>query len=223
MPPARRRRQTEARPVSVDLSLASDEELARRAHAGSADAFECLVRRYEDRVFRLAAGFTQNVADAQEIAQDTFVSAFQSIAQFRDGSSFSAWLITIARRKCIDHYRRRSPDSESLDPETPDPTDAASALERREVGEDLWRLAKRILSQNEFHVLWLKYVEGMDFAEIARVLRKSQTHAKVLAFRARRSLGKRLFPGWNVRSKPDPMAASSTKPAKFIARSFNQA
>jgi RNA polymerase sigma-70 factor (ECF subfamily) len=190
--------------VISPLTTAADDELARETQTGSVEAFEELVRRYEGRIFRLAAGFTQNEADAREITQDTFVGAFHAINQFRTGKSFAAWLFTIARNQCIDHHRARPPATESLDPEIPGEGNPAEAMDQRETGENLWHLARRILSDDEFQVLWLKYMEGMDFAAIGQVLHKTRTYTKVLAFRARRLLGQRL-------SRADTSAQAAAK------------
>jgi RNA polymerase sigma-70 factor, ECF subfamily len=90
----------------------SDEELARRARAGDAAAFDALVRRYQDRVYRLSRRLTGNRADAEDALQDTFLRVFRRLSTFRGESSFSTWLYRIATNTalmlCRSRARRRS-------------------------------------------------------------------------------------------------------------------
>jgi len=130
--------------------------------------------------------------DAGEITQDTFVKAFQAIGQFDGKHAFAAWLFTIARRKCIDHYRATPPVSNDPMPELADTNDPAELLAVREERQDLWRLARRLLPELQFQALWFKYAEDMDVSQVARVLGKTRTHVKVLLFRARRTLADKI-------------------------------
>ena len=115
--------------MASDLPRLSDEELARETQAGSGSlaAFEDLVYRYQQRIYAFVTHCCRNSADAQEVTQDTFVRAFQAIAQFDPRRGFAPWLFTIARRKCIDHHRAAPPAMaagpmpELLDPVDPWP------------------------------------------------------------------------------------------------------
>jgi RNA polymerase sigma-70 factor, ECF subfamily len=178
----------------ANLESLSDEELARLSQAGSSGAFEQLVFRYERRVYAFVAQTCRHQTNAREITQDTFVKAFQALAQFDQRHSFAGWLFTIARHKCIDHYRAAPPLAEEPVPEMPDHDDPAELLARREDGQDLWKLARQCLPEIQFQALWLKYAEDMNLAEVAHALRKTQTHVKVLLFRARQTLFQKLEP-----------------------------
>jgi RNA polymerase sigma-70 factor (ECF subfamily) len=181
--------QDNARTESV---LASDEELARRSQAGALPAFEQLVSRYEGRIYRFVAHSCRSRADAREVTQDTFVRAFQAISQFDPSRPFASWLFSIARRKCIDHFRAATRSTEEREPEAPDPNDPAEALARREERQNLWQLARKCLPEAQFQALRLRYAEEMSVEEIAQVLGKTRTHIKVLLFRARQALGGEL-------------------------------
>jgi RNA polymerase sigma-70 factor, ECF subfamily len=172
-----------------EIQLVSDEELARQTRAGSVGAFEELVSRYEQRIFRFALNSCHNEADARELTQDTFVRAYRGINQFSD-QRFAAWLFAIARHRCIDHHRAAPPASEPVPPELSDSDNPAETVARREDHRSLWQLARRVLPEIQFQALWLRYAEDLSVAEIARALRKTQTHVKVLLFRARHSLGR---------------------------------
>jgi len=169
-----------------------DEELARQTRAGSLESFEELVFRYEGRIYRFVRNFCRSETDAREITQDTFVRAFQAIAQFDPRQSFAGWLFAIARHKCIDHFRAAKPISDAAPPELHDENDPAVQLVRREDSENIWRIARRHLSEVQFQALWLKYVDELEVADIARALGKTRTHIKVLLFRSRQILATKL-------------------------------
>ncbi len=190
--------------MSAESQPISDEELARQCQAGSLLAFEELVYRYEHRVFRFIANSCRSNADARELTQDTFVRAFQGLAQFDSRKDFAPWLFTIARRKCVDLYRARRPIADEPVPELSDPDDPAELLARQEDRQNLWQLARRRLPQPQFQALWLKYAEAMSVAEVAQILRKTRTHVKVLLFRARQTLGRELRVGQASRLPGSP-------------------
>ncbi|MGA2174142.1 MAG: sigma-70 family RNA polymerase sigma factor [Verrucomicrobiota bacterium] len=172
----------------MDLKSAADEELARQSQAGSLEAFEELVSRYERRIYAFTAQWRCNPSEAREVTQDAFVRAFQAIAQFDTRRPFAPWLFAIARRRCVDLHRHFRPVSEDPLPDLPDLDDPAEVLARREEGENVWRLARRHLGDGQYQAIWLRYAEDMNVAEIAQALGKTQTHVKVLLFRARQKL-----------------------------------
>jgi RNA polymerase sigma-70 factor, ECF subfamily len=192
--------------------MLSDEELARQTQAGSLTAFEALVSRYEHRVYAFVAQLCRNATDATDITQDTFVKAFQAISQFNPRHTFAAWLFTIARHKAIDHHRAAPPTADEPAPELPDHNDPAELMATQEERLNLWRVARRALSETQFQALWLKYAEDLSVAQIARVLHKTQTHVKVLLFRARLRLGRELEHA-QVHSLNSRPLTTSTHPA----------
>jgi RNA polymerase sigma-70 factor, ECF subfamily len=178
--------------MALDFQSQSDENLARQSQGGDLAAFEELVRRYENRIYSFIYQSCSHDADAREATQDTFVRAFEAIAQFDPRHPFVSWLFTIARRKGIDCFRARIPSDGQPAPEELDPADPAELLARREDARDLWHRARAKLPDSQFQALWLRYAEDMDIAQIAGVLGKTQTHVKVLLFRARQTLADRL-------------------------------
>ncbi len=194
--------------MAAELQSLSDEELARQSQGGSLAAFEQLVYRYEGRVHAFADRLCGNATDAREITQDTFVKAFQNIGQFDSRRVFAAWLFTIARHLCIDRHRAAPCFSEAPVPDPADDADPSELTARREESQNLWRLARQRLSENQFQALWLHYAEDMEAAQIARVLGKTRVHVKVILFRARRILARALNPG-----RPQASRAGSVTPA----------
>jgi RNA polymerase sigma-70 factor, ECF subfamily len=189
--------------VTLDLQSMSDEALARQSQGGDFAAFEELVRRYENRIYSFVFQSCGHEADAREVTQDTFVRAFAAIAQFDPSRPFASWLFAIARRKGIDCFRARIPGDGQSAPEESDPDDPSELLARREEAQALWRRARASLPDGQFQALWLRYAEDMNIAQIGRVLGKTQTHVKVLLFRARHKLAAQ----WETAPAPLVMGA----------------
>jgi RNA polymerase sigma-70 factor (ECF subfamily) len=170
-----------------------DAELARRAAAGSVESFAELARRYQTRIVhyvRQVLGASGN-GDADDVAQEAFVRAWQSIGRFDTRWAFSTWLFTIARRTCLNHLRgarrRRVRETVSV-PDcdgTEDPCVTALAVER---AVKLWDVAADRLSERQFTVLWLRYAESKPLPEIAAVVETTEANVKVMLFRARQRL-----------------------------------
>ena len=180
--------------MAQEIPFVSDEELARQTQAGSLDAFEQLVYRYEGRVHAFVTQFCRHATDARELTQDSFVKAFQKMDQFDSRRSFAAWLFTIARRKCIDRHRAAPPIADDSLPDPRHDTDPSELIARHEDRQNLWGLARERLSENQFQAVWLHYAEDMDVAQIAQVLGKTKVHIKVILFRARQILARELNP-----------------------------
>ena len=98
------------------VAAVADEELAARAAAGDASAFETLVGRHEARVYRLAYRLTDSDADARDVLQDAFLAAYRGLASFRGAARFSTWLYRITTNAALMHRRaRRRRPTESLE------------------------------------------------------------------------------------------------------------
>ncbi len=91
-----------------------DGELVSRARSGDLDAFENLVKRHSERIYRMLVSLLGDADQAMDAMQDTFLKAFQSLGQFEGRSKFSTWLMTIANNTGMQTLRQRRP-SESLD------------------------------------------------------------------------------------------------------------
>ena len=172
------------------LRALSAEELARRSQQGCQASFAELVDRFGKRLFWFLRHRTGNAHDAEDLVQDTFVKAYQNIHRYQDSRKFSTWLFTIAVRLANSHFRKSRSfrmvgriESGDLEP--------GQMLAEQEAQKCLWALARN-LSRNQYQVLWLKYGQDMSIKEIAQVLRKSQVNVKVLLYRARVNLAKRL-------------------------------
>jgi len=172
------------------LRALSAEELARRSQRGCRESFAELVERYGIRLFKFLRYKTNNLQDAEDLVQESFVRAYENIHRYRSSWKFSTWLFTIAARLAYSHFRRsRSFQTVGqIESSGPEP---GQMVEEQETQQNLWTMAKD-LSSNQYQALWLKYAQDMSIKEIARVMRKSQVNVKVLLYRARINLAKRL-------------------------------
>src|SRR5687767_4882204 len=82
-------------------------DLLRAAQGGDGRAFAEIVRRYQRAVYRVAYGLTRNASDADDLAQETFVRAYQALGRFRVGEPLYPWLARIATNQAFSLYRKR--------------------------------------------------------------------------------------------------------------------
>jgi RNA polymerase sigma-70 factor (ECF subfamily) len=107
------------RHIHVSIPVDPDAETVARVQAGDLDAFEELMIRHNQRVYRTLVGILGNADEARDAMQDTFLKVFQHLAGFEGRSKFSTWLVSIATNTAIQRLRERRP-TESLDESTPD-------------------------------------------------------------------------------------------------------
>ena len=168
----------------------TDTDLVLTALADGDDAMSArdeIIHRYHQKVYGFLHQLTGRKEDAEDLTQDTFLLALRKLKTFKTGRELLPWLFTIARRTAISQWRKSKPTSPLLDTDHPSiesnkPHDAVA----------LWEIAKEKLKPDEFTALWMHYQEDLPIKEVARVLRKTTTHAKVIVYRARKHLGKEL-------------------------------
>ena len=164
----------------------SDElQLIDAAKGGSVDAFTELVRGYRDGLFRFLLTRCTNRADAEDALQDTLINAYRYLGSYNPQWRFSTWLYRIAIRNA--GKLRTDKLAELGDPADHDADPLAHCLAASE-RENLWRSAKRVLSDEVFAAMWLRYVEDMSVRDIANVLERSTSWTKVNLLRGRRAL-----------------------------------
>lgn len=176
-----------------------------QALAGSQSAFEQIVRRYQRPIISLIARMTGDWALAEDLAQETFVKAFRSLAAFDTTRRLSSWLFRIAHNTAIDAMRRNRPAQAALDPGTPALLDAApepamppepDPIEQRELGHAL-EAAMAELRPDQRAAIVLRYENGLSFDEIGTVLGVPEVTARSHVHRARKELARRLTAsGW---------------------------
>ena len=92
-----------------------DIEVIAQVLKGDQQAYALLVDRYRNFVFTISLRYIKNREDAEEVAQDVFIKAFRSLADFRGQSKFSTWLYTVTTTSCLSFLRKKKVDVQSLD------------------------------------------------------------------------------------------------------------
>jgi len=160
-----------------------------RAREGCRESFRVLVTRHQRGVLSFVSRSIRNRDDAEDVAQEVFLQAWQGIDRHDPRWRFSTWLYTIAARRVASRLRRvelvSQPDGAGELEAGVDPADAAT---KSDEARALWRLADEVLTPDQRHALWLHYAEDLGAGEIARVLGKSPVAVRLLLFRARRAL-----------------------------------
>jgi RNA polymerase sigma factor (sigma-70 family) len=172
----------------------NEKELITRARAGSREAFDKLVRIYEDKMFSLAYRMTHDREAALDLTQETFFTAFKEIRRFRGEASFSTWIYRIASNKAINYMRRKSLLS-FLSLEKTAPTEASYEMADNTQTQELGRAmteAIAALPPKQKLVFNLRFYEELPFAEIADVTGKSVSTVKTSYQKAVEKLRKRL-------------------------------
>jgi len=176
--------------MTSELNNFSDEDLACRALAGSAACYEVLVRRYQVPLMRFLQKRFPSRRDGEDILQETFLRAWQSLHRYDRAYAFRTWLYTIAFRLAVSRGRKQQPDDQPLlthDLRSQEPP-AAARLESKEEKENLWARAREVLSEEQFMALWLHYVDDVPAGDIAKILDRSWVSVKTLMHRARKKL-----------------------------------
>lgn len=159
----------------------SDERaLIQRCIAGDAAAFEPLVEKYRQRVWRLAYQVLHDREEAWDVAQEAFVRAFHSLPSFRGQSAFYTWLFRITVNVATDRHRQRGAQARAFGPErvseeewartTPDPGGGPEQQAARKEQRDRIRSALDALPPKARTIIMLSDVEGLSYREIAEVL-----------------------------------------------------
>lgn len=195
-----------------------DVALVERAKGGDAAAFETLVRQYERQIFRVAQHITQNREDAEDIAQDAFLKAYEKLEQFQGNSKFSTWLTRIAVNESLMRLRKRKTSktvSMDQDVQTEDgaiPRDFAEWRPNPEqsYGQDelaeILRKAIGGLPPGFRTVFTLRDIEHLSTEETAEALGLSVPAVKSRLLRARLQLRERLSRHFRSRSTQEQTA-----------------
>jgi RNA polymerase sigma-70 factor, ECF subfamily len=180
-----------------------DSSIVDACKKGNVDAFEILVRKYQNRMFNIAFRMVGNYEDACEVVQDTFVSTYKNIRRFKGQAKFSTWLSAIV----INHSKNRLKKLRSRfhnepysidDPIPNDPTgnmkselkavsnepSSQDQLERKTIQEHVQKCIDTI-SEGFKEVLVLRDIQGFAYVEISEILNIPEGTVKSKLFRAR--------------------------------------
>ena len=177
------------------LPTLSDEEVVERVLAGDSSLFEILMRRYNQRLFRVARSILSDDTEAEDVMQEAYVRAFRELANFRGEARFSTWLTRIACHEALARARKRR----RLVPlvsiggggEPPDPPAETRGPERELQNRELHsmlREAVEVLPDPLRAVFCLREVEGLSTEQTADALGLSIENVRVRLHRAKRTL-----------------------------------
>lgn len=176
---------------------APEEQLIERVLKGNTDAFGLLVEKYHSAVYALTFHLLRNFDDAQDITQDVFIEAFQSLEQLRDSSKFAAWLrgITVNLCKMWMRRHRETVSLEEIEDDWPAHNSASTPAEECENKELRHAVMKAInaLSEKNRLVMTLYYMDGLSYKEIATFLDVPVTTVEGRMFRARKQLKEEMI------------------------------
>jgi RNA polymerase sigma-70 factor, ECF subfamily len=174
----------------------SDEEVVERVKAGDTALYEIVMRRYNQRLYRVARAILHDDNEAEDAMQDAYVQAYQHLSQFEKRAPFSAWLTRIAVHAAIARLRTRNRNSQLDEVEeegefsmkmaetSPSPEESASRAELGHLLED----ALLELPRQYRAVVMLRDVEEMSTSEAAEVLELSEDNVKIRLHRGRTML-----------------------------------
>jgi RNA polymerase sigma-70 factor (ECF subfamily) len=181
-----------------------DQELLARARLGDVSAFDALVERYRGKVYGLALRMMQDPQDAEEMLQETFLSAWQSLAAFRGDSALGSWLHRICANFCLMRLRQRRSSKEVGHDPLPGPDFSHDGLLLTPPSYDWSRGTEEHVLNNELRgaieeatarlpdghrtTFLLRDVEGLSYEEIAEVMGTTVPSVKSRLHRARLAL-----------------------------------
>lgn len=188
--------------VATQQEPISDEEVVARVLAGETAMFEIVMRRHNQRLYRVARAILRDDGEAEDVMQDAYVRAYEHLDQFAGRAKFSTWLTRIAVHEALARQRRRD-RYEELDPMseregdpmdrfasvTPNPEQLTSNSELRKLLEN----AVEKLPDSYRAVFMLRDVEEMSTTEAAYALEITEENVKVRLHRARALLRKGLY------------------------------
>ena len=179
----------------------SDVEVVRRVRAGETALFEILMRRHNQRLYRVARSILKDDGETEDVMQQAYLNAYLNLDQFAGKAPFSTWLTKIAVHEALARSRRRVAVECHTVPESgdaamshirtpaPDPEHQAFATELRSLLES----AVNNLQEDHRTVFTLRKIEGLSTAETAECLGISQDNVKTRLHRARALLREDLL------------------------------
>jgi RNA polymerase sigma-70 factor, ECF subfamily len=174
-----------ASPPSSDPD--ADAWLVRRARGGDLDAFEALVRRHQQRAYRIALRIVGNPEDAEDVTQEVFVQVWATMAGFVGSAAFSTWLYRVVVNRSLNHRRGRRPTEALPDGDHPDRAGTADTVIARERVAATAR-AVAALPGDLRAVFVLRQLEGLSYEEIGAILDLPEPTVRGRLARARKAL-----------------------------------
>lgn len=189
------------RAINVDWksSKLTEAEIVMRVLSGEKELYEILMRRNNQKLYRVLRGYQANELELKDIMQNTYIKAYEKLEQFKLESTFSTWLIRIGINEALGHQRKETRVHNLLNQESPiahnapiSPINPEQNIVNQEVKQYIER-AIDTLDEKYRIVFIMKEVEGMSIKEVASCLDISESNVKVRLFRAKDQLKNRLL------------------------------
>ncbi len=179
------------------MSQSKDQIYIDKVLQGDATSYSYLVEKYKDMAYTVAIKIVRNAEDAEEVAQDSFIKAFQQLRTFQGRSKFSTWLYTIVYRTAISKTRKKKIEVTSIDDYVIDNYSTGSSFSQIEElkSEEQQKYIKAAidkLPELDALLVTLFYVNDNTLDEIEKITGYTKTNIKVRLFRARKKLQKSL-------------------------------
>jgi RNA polymerase sigma-70 factor (ECF subfamily) len=182
-----------------------DQELVNRVKRGDKQAFDILVRKYQQKVVNLISRYVRDPHEALDVTQEAFIKAYRALPNFRGDSAFYTWLYRIAintAKNFLVAQGRRPPD-EGVDVQTAEQMDVGVRLKEHATPEDYAlqdELAKTVweaidaLPEDLRTAIMLRELEGLSYEEIAKAMSCPVGTVRSRIFRAREAIDRKLEP-----------------------------
>jgi len=175
------------------MNFQSDNFYINKVLNNDVNAYSSLVDKHKNMVFTIALKIVQNREDAEEIAQDVFIKAYQSLATFKKESKFSTWLYRIVYNAAISKTRKKNLETTNIN------YDIVESYSEDDINENLNRLDNneqktiintvlKNLNEEDHLLVTLYYFEEKSVEEISEIANISQSNVKVKLFRTRKKL-----------------------------------
>ena len=161
----------------------------RAVAAGDPNAFRVIAEALDPRLARLFAQLGVPETDRDDLFQETCLRLYRAAGSYDPQRPFLPWALTVARRVMLNWHRAHKP---TVALEEAGDVPAAQREPGAGAESDVWGFARARLSASAYELLWLRYGEDLDTAEIAAVTRRTSVHVRVLLHRARAALAQAL-------------------------------
>lgn len=171
--------------IPTDKWPVTDEELVRRFQAGDTTAFECFVRRHQDRVFRLALVWLDNTTDADDVLQEVMMRSYTGLAKFAFRAQPTTWLVRTTKNVCRELNRKSGPVGEGIELQT------GEVVEKHVADIQAARRVRRLVSRlpsRQREAVVLRLFEEMSVRDTARIMGCRDGTVKALLNKAMTSL-----------------------------------
>jgi RNA polymerase sigma-70 factor (ECF subfamily) len=182
-----------------------DQLLVERVQRGDKDAFDILVRKYQNKIVSLIGRYVHDHAETLDVAQEAFIKAYRAMGKFRGDSAFYTWMYRIAINTAKNHLvaQRRRPPTSDIDPQDAEQFEGFNRLKHSDTPErELVRteIQERIygtiqaLPEELRQAITLREIEGLSYEEIAEAMDCPIGTVRSRIFRAREAIEKEIRP-----------------------------